>query len=1133
MDRYRIRWIVAWAGICLAPTLGDCAALRIPEAAHNLLVDAKTSSNLASYDKGLRGQPDHMIYDLQRRNFAQTSQFHEYGVGFGQNLGVVPEDRPAWWMAEWPQAVEANLIVLSGVYDNQPQPNTRWKIELRRNGRWKTHARGVGGWYDRGQYVWGGRGTDAISFDALRVSIFSRDEQTEIASIHFRGETGVSWVVTYCPPIDARVVWPTQSARINLDGQLGRRAGLWPLRSVRSGAAAPFLARPILGDIDAWHWDFGDGTTASGPKVSHVFGKPGNYEVRLVFSDGKHQGQLTHTLVVGPPVDAWIQPLDSTVRVGRSVAFSSNGSLGDIKSYAWDFGDGQSATDRRVRHSFAQAGIYRVVLRVSDGTYSDACSALIRVHTDETLDIPQVLLDTDQKNEQDDQHYLGYALFSDLDILAVNSVHHGGGQEPVNYAEIQHVIDLALQSGLDRERKPIVFRGADQRLTVPASGLWSDTIPIRTAASEAILAAARGATRENPVWVVPVGPGTNIASAILQGQDEGLDLRGRIRIMWLGGSNNGITHEFNGNNDPWSMYVVSRSEVETWIMPAPVGARVRIDKRAEADYYAGNPLGRYLLKIVPAHNKPLFDPACLSAIISMHLKLGWVKESDRVVVSGPDGDYAWTKITRPSRVRVIRQIDQQAMKGDLFNTLKGKKRELTHAIPTGVTFHKDSLMRLGGRGDNWRPVWAADDSQITPMCDGDWLGTKWYHNRLYRILGGPHKFLRKDIPNYPDFSPKQGSWFGYGVVSVDGVLCSIVSKTPGPSWSGPFRGIKMLKSQDKGETWHRVDREGNERLLGPQDSARNEVNPREMFFLEEFGLPHQEQMAYPFSFVDFVKCGKDNSAARDDYLYIYSPEGAHAHKLLLARVLKDKLGMRSAWEYFVRHQDDRAIWSSDIRRRGPVHTFPDESQDGYYFGWYSWIPSVVWNQGLGVFIMVNGGTYGGRTMTASDKDYYDRWMHTRTGSLGFWYSRKPYGPWHRFFYTDYWIVDDPKNRTYQPSLSPKWISPDGKDMVLIWSDAMKNEQGRSHTVNYVWNQMRITLQTGDIRLSHLSPRALGSFVPGTDWPPAYPGMSLCQDQSSVCGCPRDRRPQPGDIGPPSSAPAPHRPAGACAHVCRR
>jgi hypothetical protein len=97
-------------------------------------------------------------------------------------------------------------------------------------------------------------------------------------------------------------------------------------------------------------------------------------------------------------------------------------------------------------------------------------------------------------------------------------------------------------------------------------------------------------------------------------------------------------------------------------------------------------------------------------------------------------------------------------------------------------------------------------------------------------------------------------------------------------------------------------------------------------------------------------------------------------------------------------------------------------------------------------------------MTNSDKDYYNAWMHTRTGSLGFWYADHPYGPWHPFFYTDYWTADDPGNRTYQPKLSPKWISKNGRQMVLIWSDAMKNSAGKSHTVNYRWNHMKITIQ---------------------------------------------------------------------------
>ncbi|MHC4521121.1 MAG: hypothetical protein ACYTAS_21210 [Planctomycetota bacterium] len=381
-------------------------------------------------------------------------------------------------------------------------------------------------------------------------------------------------------------------------------------------------------------------------------------------------------------------------------------------------------------------------------------------------------------------------------------------------------------------------------------------------------------------------------------------------------------------------------------------------------------------------------------------------------------------------------------------------------LPTGVIFHKDTLYRSDNQGDNWCITWAADGSQVTSMCDGNWLGGKTsYHNHLYRIVGDPDGFTRQDIPNYPQFVWKTGSWFGYGIVSVDGVLYAAVSKTPRDRWSGPFRGIKLLRSSDNGDSWHRVNQAGATRQIGRDDEARNEVNAEEMFFLEESGLPHQDQQAYPFSFVAFVQHGRDNSAAKDNHVYVYSPEGAHAHNLLLARVPKDKLGVRSAWEYFARYEGSEPTWTSDLNRRGYIHTFPNKSSKGHYFGWYSWLPSVVWNEGLGLYIMVNGGTYGGRGITDSDKDYYDAWMHTEMGSLGFWYAEKPYGPWRRFYYSEYWTVDDPKNRTYQPKLSPKWISPDGKQMVLIWSDAMKNEAGRSHTVNYKWNHMKISIKT--------------------------------------------------------------------------
>jgi hypothetical protein len=381
------------------------------------------------------------------------------------------------------------------------------------------------------------------------------------------------------------------------------------------------------------------------------------------------------------------------------------------------------------------------------------------------------------------------------------------------------------------------------------------------------------------------------------------------------------------------------------------------------------------------------------------------------------------------------------------------------SVPTGIVFHKETIWRSNGYGDNWGITWGPND-QITSMDDGDWLnyGTV-YHNHLYRIVGGADDFIRKDMPAYPAFTLDR-SWFGYGMISVGGVLYSAVSKTPLNYWSGPFRGIKLLQSPDDGATWYRVNRRGELRLLKPDDPACDQVSAEEMFFLEEGGQVHEQKQGYPFSYVNFLQQGSDNSQARDGYVYIYSPEGAHSNQLLLARAPKERLGERAAWEYFLGSDGDKATWTHDLAHRGHIMEFPAKNAEGnYFFGWYSWLPSVVWNQGLGLYIMVNGGTYGGYGMNASDSDYYSGWMHSNSGSLGFWYAKNPWGPWKQIFYTDYWTVDHPDNRTYQPKLSPKWISGDGKDMVLIWSDAMKDREGRSHSVNYRWNQIKVTIQT--------------------------------------------------------------------------
>jgi len=420
--------------------------------------------------------------------------------------------------------------------------------------------------------------------------------------------------------------------------------------------------------------------------------------------------------------------------------------------------------------------------------------------------------------------------------------------------------------------------------------------------------------------------------------------------------------------------------------------------------------------------------------------------------SDPDGDGWGFEQGRSCRMRP--SVTSQSSVARNISSYSG-------TTPVSVRFDASTLRRVGGKGDNWCQTWAADGNVITALDDGDWNSTQYkYHSRLYRISGNANNFSYSQIQNYPNFHTDGDGWFAYGITSVNGVLYSSVSKTQNGAWSeGPFRGMKLLRSYDNGNSWNRVDRNNNDRYLGQWDRARELINQDEMFFLEESGRAGKGKTAYPFAYVTFVQNGQDNRASRDGYVYIYSPEVANSNQLLLARAPANQLGQRSAWQYFSGWNGTTATWSSNIEDRRANMYLPERNSRGEYFGWYSWLPSVVWNAGLGKYVMVNGGTYGGYGMSNSTTDYYSKWMHNKSGSLGFWYSDNPFGPWEQFYYTDHWTADDSKNLTYQPKLSPKWMSADGRRMTLIWSDAMRNAGGYSHSVNYKWNQMEFEITT--------------------------------------------------------------------------
>ena len=128
------------------------------------------------------------------------------------------------------------------------------------------------------------------------------------------------------------------------------------------------------GTVVSHEWDLGDGTVKYGDTTSHTYFSSGDYEISLTVTDD--EGAIgttaqTLTLPTGPNrnpsasftanPDSGSPPLD--------VTFDASGSTdpdGEIDSYDWDFGDGESGSGVSVDHTFDETGSFTVTLTVTD-----------------------------------------------------------------------------------------------------------------------------------------------------------------------------------------------------------------------------------------------------------------------------------------------------------------------------------------------------------------------------------------------------------------------------------------------------------------------------------------------------------------------------------------------------------------------------------------------------------------------------------------------------------------------------------------------------------------------------------------------------------------------------------------------
>lgn len=284
----------------------------------------------------------------------------------------------------------------------------------------------------------------------------------------------------------------------------------------------------------------------------------------------------------------------------------------------------------------------------------------------------------------------------------------------------------------------------------------------------------------------------------------------------------------------------------------------------------------------------------------------------------------------------------------------------------------ETIHRTGSDCDNFPSTWADEGNLYT--AHGDCRGFEPLRPHklglgFAKVTGEPLRAIGSNIPATADNTGigaegKKAS----GMLMVGGVLYM---------WARNAGNSQLAWSTDYAKTWTWSDWK----------------------FTTSFGHPA------------FLNFGQNYAGARDNYVYIYSPDHDSAYegasRLVMARVPKNKIKDRNAYEFFHKlAKGGAAEWTKDIAGRGAVFSNPPR---GVYR------TQVSYNAGLKRYLM-------NQILIGSD---YVRFQ----GGFGVYDAPEPWGPWTTAYFTAMWDTGPGENSHFPP----KWMSADGTSMYLIFS----------------------------------------------------------------------------------------------------
>jgi CubicO group peptidase (beta-lactamase class C family) len=292
----------------------------------------------------------------------------------------------------------------------------------------------------------------------------------------------------------------------------------------------------------------------------------------------------------------------------------------------------------------------------------------------------------------------------------------------------------------------------------------------------------------------------------------------------------------------------------------------------------------------------------------------------------------------------------------------------------------ETIVRKAKGSDNWPMTWADDDALYAAYGDGNGF-EPFIAEKLSlgfaKITGAPPDFKGENLRSPTGEARGQGAAGkkASGMLMVDGVLYLLARNAA---------NSQLAWSRDRGKTWTWADWK----------------------FTESFGCP------------TFLNFGRNYAGARDDFVYIYSPDSDSAYEvadsLALARVPKYRIHEREAYEFFAGLDGaGRPKWTRDLARRAAVLANPGRC---YRSG-------ATYDAALRRYLLVHPAP--GATSRDRDGKIDVRF----SGGLAIYDAPEPWGPWTTAFFAERWDVG-PGDTASFPT---KWMSADGRTLYLVFS----------------------------------------------------------------------------------------------------